>query len=82
MERLERREVLGRLTLSLLQALRESLLILGIDGSSDPRDGVMSPRRTSPKITPFSCVTRGQHSVEDDRVLSSPKRVVRIGPTR
>ena len=82
MECLEQREGFGRLTLSLLQALRESLLILGVDGSTDPRDGVMSPRRTSPKITPFLCVTRKQQPVETDRVLSSPKCVVRIGPTR
>jgi hypothetical protein len=81
MERLEQREVLGRLTLSLLQALRQSLLIFGVDGSADPRDGVMSPRRTSPKITPFSCVTRKPQTVEDNRALSSPKCVVRIGPT-
>jgi hypothetical protein len=67
---------------SLFQALGQALLILGVDGSTDLRDGVMSPRRTSPKITPFLCVTRKQQPVEDDRVLSSPKCVVGIGPTR
>jgi hypothetical protein len=82
MERLEQRQVLGCLTLSLLQALRQSLLILGVYGSADPRDGVKSPRRTSPKTAPFSCVTRKQQPVENDRVLSSPKCVVRNGPSR
>ena len=81
MERLEQREVLGRLTLSLLQTLRQSLLILGIDSSADRRDDAMSPRAHQPKTAPFSCVTPEQQPVKDDRVPSSPKCVVRDGPT-